>query len=114
MLPVSALDYVFLGATSIMLGAYIALQFYNKNAGGVKEDLAAVGGGAAGVLAFGCPICNTLLVSLLGAAAVLTYYEPLRPAVGVLGIALLIYGRQQPSGMLVFLWSGGRHERGYE
>lgn len=89
MLPASALDYVFLGATSVMLGAYIALQFYSKIAGRVKEDLAAVGGGATGVLAFGCPICNALLVSLLGTVAILTYYEPIRPAVGVLGVALL-------------------------
>ncbi len=89
MVPALMLDYAFLTATSVMLGAYISLHFYSRVAGGVKEDLAAASGGAAGILAFGCPICNALLVSLLGTAAILTYYEPVRPAIGAAGIALL-------------------------
>ncbi len=89
MTPASPLDYFFLVATSAMLGAYLALQFYGKVPSRAKEDLSAVSGGVAGVLAFGCPICNALLVSLFGTAALLTYYDPARPLVGVIGIALL-------------------------
>jgi len=88
MIPASTRDYIFLGATSVMLGGYIGLQFYRKS-GGARGDLAALGGGVTGLLAFGCPICNAILVSLVGTTALLTYYDPVRPAVGVLGIGLL-------------------------
>jgi hypothetical protein len=88
MIPATALDYVFLVATSVLLGGYVGLLYYRKS-GGAREDLAAMGGGVAGIFAFGCPICNAILVSLVGSSALLTYYEPVRPLVGVLGIALL-------------------------
>lgn len=88
MLPASPLDYVFLGATSVMLGGYIGLHFYRKS-GGARGDFAAIGGGVTGLFAFGCPVCNALLVSLVGTGALLTYYEPVRPVVGVLAIGML-------------------------
>ncbi len=88
MIPATPLDYVFLGATSVMLGGYVGLLYY-KRSGGPREDLAAMGGGLAGIFAFGCPICNALLVSLIGSSALLTYYEPVRPLMGFLGMALL-------------------------
>jgi hypothetical protein len=89
MLPASILDYVFLVATSVMLGGYIGLHFYRKSSRGAKGDLAAMGGGVTGLFAFGCPICNAVLVSLVGTGALLTYYEPVRPAMGVLGVGIL-------------------------
>lgn len=88
MIPATPLDYVFLGATSVLLGGYVGLLYYRKS-GGTKEDLAAMGGGLAGIFAFGCPICNVLLVSLVGSSALLTYYEPVRPLIGIVGVALL-------------------------
>jgi hypothetical protein len=88
MVPATALDYFFLAGTSVLLGGYFGLQFYKKS-GGAKEDLAALGGGLAGLFAFGCPICNALLASLMGTSALLTYYDPLRPFLGLLGIGLL-------------------------
>jgi hypothetical protein len=42
-------------------------------------------------LAVGCPLCNKLVVLLLGAAGVLTYFEPIQPVLGVVSVALLGY-----------------------
>lgn len=90
MITVSILDYIFLGATSIMMAAYISFHFYRK-AESRREGYAAAGGSIAGVFAFGCPVCNALLVSLLGTVTIFTFYEPLRPAIGIVGIAALSY-----------------------
>lgn len=50
---------------------------------------------AAGVLstfAVGCPVCNKLVVGLLGASGALTYWAPLQPLLGASSVALLAAG----------------------
>ena len=97
MVPATLLDYFFLAAVSLLLGAYLALRgrpccgSTAKGAGKTapKKDGAAVAGAVGGVIAFGCPVCNVLLVSLFGSAAVLAYIEPLRPWLGVAAVFVL-------------------------
>ncbi len=90
MTPVMTLDYVFLFLTSILFGAYLAIQHYP-----VKEEMkcsaSAFGGGLLGFLGFGCSICNKLLVLLLGVTGVFTLFEPIKPLFGVLGVIFLSY-----------------------
>ncbi|MBI4052841.1 MAG: hypothetical protein HY394_02270 [Candidatus Diapherotrites archaeon] len=93
MVAAAWLDYFFLASTSIMLAALISLKLYFRSGRGLgaKE----IGGGALGFLAFSCPICNALLVALLGGATIMAFVEPLRPLFGVVSIAILgwlIYG----------------------
>ncbi|MDQ3669057.1 MAG: hypothetical protein M3377_02085 [Actinomycetota bacterium] len=47
------------------------------------------GDGAPGFLAVGCPICNKLVVAMLGAGGALSYFGPVQPALGMLGVVLL-------------------------
>jgi len=42
--------------------------------------------------AVGCPICNKLVVGLIGVSGALSYWAPLQPLLGVLSIALLLAG----------------------
>lgn len=84
------LDYAFLTLTSILLGAYAGLHFYGKKISSKKEDVVLAGGTISGIFSFSCPICNTILVSLFGVTFVSAYFEPLRPALGVLGIGVLL------------------------
>lgn len=42
--------------------------------------------------AVGCPICNKLVVALLGVSGALSYWAPLQPLLGLLSIALLAVG----------------------
>jgi hypothetical protein len=88
MIEVTFLDFFFLLSTSVLLGAYVGVSYHKKNNIG-KCDTASVSGGIGGFLAFGCPICNTLLVFLFGTSALLMYLEPYRPLLGWASIAVL-------------------------
>ncbi|MEW6036607.1 MAG: hypothetical protein AB1529_08410 [Candidatus Micrarchaeota archaeon] len=84
MMPASPLDFFFLATTALLGGAYLALP---TNA--CAADGKAAGGTFFGLLAFACPICNKLLVMLLGYAALFEWFDPLRPLLGVVSIAAL-------------------------
>jgi len=89
MIPSTLLDYFFLATTSIMLAVLISLKLYYRSEKqlGAKEFV----GSATGFIAFSCPICNMLLVALLGGATIMAFIEPLRPILGVVSIAVLSY-----------------------
>ncbi|MBS3114520.1 hypothetical protein J4448_05450 [Candidatus Woesearchaeota archaeon] len=78
--------------TSSLLGTYIGLLYYGRIASKNKVcNATAASGGIFGFLTFGCSICNKILVFFLGIAGVLTYFEPLRPLLGILSIGLLLF-----------------------
>ena len=88
MIPTTFLDYFFLTSSSILLGAYIGVHYYKKN-NAKKCNIVTTTSGIGSFLAFGCPICNKLLVLLFGATALMTYFEPYRPILGFMSTALL-------------------------
>ena len=77
------LDYVFLILESILMGL-----FFGLNAPVCATKKAGVGG-VLGFLGFACPICNKLLLLLFGSGLLLTYLEPIRPFLGLLGVFLM-------------------------
>ncbi|MBI2558525.1 hypothetical protein HYW20_04335 [Candidatus Woesearchaeota archaeon] len=92
MTPVGWLEMSSLLITSLLIGAYIGLLYYGKASGKDKAcNASAATGGVFGFLTFGCPICNRILVFLLGITGVLTYFEPLRPSLGILSVGLLSF-----------------------
>ena len=46
-------------------------------------------GGFLSALAVGCPVCNKLVVALIGVSGALTLWAPLQPILGVLSVVLL-------------------------
>lgn len=42
-------------------------------------------------IAIGCPICNKIVVALLGVSGALSYFAPLQPILGIMGVALLVW-----------------------
>jgi len=63
---------------------------------GVKADPHADSGsgritiaGIGAYLAIGCPICNKIIVAVLGVSGALNVFAPLQPVIGALSIALL-------------------------
>ncbi len=84
----TSLDYFFLITSSVLLGSYIAVHLYKKDTA-EKCKIATYSGGAGSFLAFGCPICNKLLVLLFSATTLMTYFEPYRPVLGFASIAVL-------------------------
>ena len=92
MTPVGLLEQAYLLVTSIILGSYIGLLYYGKNYDKSKKcNVAATSGGIFGFLTFGCSVCNKILVFFLGVAGVLTYFEPIRPILGILSTGLLSF-----------------------
>jgi len=84
MTPVYADQYFFWIGTSLLTGALLATYF-----GGLRADRASGAGAAGGVLgylAFGCPICNKLIVALLGVSGAMDYFAPAQPFLGALGL----------------------------
>jgi hypothetical protein len=50
----------------------------------------ALGGGGLTYLAVGCPICNKVVVALLGVSGALSYFAPIQPILGVTGLVLIV------------------------
>jgi len=83
MTPLYWFDTIFLTLESVLTGLFLGI---NVPACAVKK---AGIGGILGFLGFACPVCNKLLLFLFGSGILLTYFEPIRPLVGALGITLL-------------------------
>lgn len=95
MVPRTALDYLYLTTTSVFAGAFVAQRTPTTDS---ADDRFAAGGVVGGFLAFGCPICNVLLLTLFGSSALMTYFEPYRPLLGAVTtvfLAGILYYRHQ-------------------
>ncbi|AQL41808.1 hypothetical protein BV210_03345 [Halorientalis sp. IM1011] len=95
MVPRTGLDYLFLTLTA---GALALYTFQRTPDGG--DDRSAAAGTALGFLAFGCPICNAILLALFSSSALMTYLDPLRPVIGAVSVVVfagLLYVRSQKS-----------------
>lgn len=93
MTPVRTQDDIFLALTALLsaaLGATYALP-----AACSLETGKLTAGGFLSALAVGCPLCNKIVVMLLGVSGALTILAPLQPFIGVtsllmIGIALVV------------------------
>ena len=93
MVPRTALDYLFLVLTAGFLGVY-SVQRVPEETG--SDDGVVTLSTVAGFLAFGCPICNAVLLALFSSSALMTYFDPLRPLIGAVSVVLfggLLYYR---------------------
>lgn len=88
MTPVRGLDYVFWPATSVLVGMLLASYVLPGVRAARAGRRVGLGSGALGWLAIGCPICNKLIVALLGVSGALNYFGPLQPWLGSLGVLL--------------------------
>ncbi|WP_440769147.1 hypothetical protein [Natronorubrum sp. DTA28] len=86
MVPRTALDYGLLSLTAVLVGAYVTQRATLDDCGG---DGCAYGGAAGGFVAVACPHCNAVLVALFSASWLAAYVDPIRPLLGLVGVALL-------------------------
>ncbi|MEP6693723.1 MAG: hypothetical protein ABJB39_03675 [Chloroflexota bacterium] len=89
MTPVRPLDYLFLALGVALFATLTATYALPGPERGVNRGVA---GGILAGLAIGCPVCNKVVVAVLGVAGALSYFEPIQPLLGVFGIALLALG----------------------
>ncbi|HEX6660066.1 MAG TPA: hypothetical protein VF065_18370 [Ilumatobacter sp.] len=84
MTPTRPQDYVFLVVSSVLLGATLAVGRHRTVSG--ARPLA---GGVATYLAVGCPVCNKVVVMLLGTGGAMTWFAPLQPVIAAVGVLVL-------------------------
>ena len=87
MTPARPLDYLFLVAAAPLVGLTGAIALRQRDG---KERSSAVAG-LATALAVGCPVCNKVVVSLIGVSGALGIWAPLQPALGAAALVLLAY-----------------------
>lgn len=89
MTPTSGYEYWLLIAESLLVGLYFGMRkpVTTKTCGTV--------GGILGFLGIACPVCNKLLLFLFGSGLLLSYFEPIRLYVGIIGILLLAFSVQR-------------------
>lgn len=95
MTPTSPLDYAILTISILLLGPLLALAtLYPVSAPGASRlagtgPWRAYGGGLLSFLSVGCPVCNKVVVLLLGFSGAMTFFNPLRPWLGGAAMSLL-------------------------
>ena len=86
MTPVGPWEFPLLVVMATLTGVFLAVRV---------QACAARRAGGGGVISFigiACPICNKILLLVFGGPFLLAYFEPIRPLVTVLGLALLLAG----------------------
>ena len=82
-------DYLILSVEAPLIGLYFGIRsssWATKKAGI---------GGILGFFGFGCSVCNKFLLLLFSSTFILTYFEPVRHYVGVLGMLLFSHALLQ-------------------
>lgn len=85
MTPTRPQDYVFLLVSSLLLGATLAVGRHRTQSGASPLT-----GGVATYLAVGCPVCNKIVVMLLGTGGAMTWFAPLQPVIALVGVGVLV------------------------
>ncbi len=88
MTPILWWNYPVWAATAVMAGlvvaTYVSVRPVGSSVGGTT------GGGLLAFFAVGCPICNKLVVALIGVSGALSFFAPIQPYLAVAGLALLL------------------------
>ena len=76
-------------AASALLAGLVTATYVRRPPAGTAAG-AAASGGLLSFLAVGCPICNKLVVWLIGIGGALSFFAPLQPYLATAGLALLV------------------------
>lgn len=86
MTPVEPEQYVFWALTSLFTGALIATYVDPRLRHGLAGST--VGAGLLGLFAVSCPVCNKVVVALVGTSGASSYFAPVQPLLGLAAVAL--------------------------
>jgi len=91
MTPVTWWDYPVWALSAALIGL-TAATYVRSPASSPPRTARTAGAAILSTLAVGCPICNKVVVALLGVSGALSYWAPLQPVIGVASILLLATG----------------------
>jgi len=94
MTPVTWWDYPIWVTSALLIGLTAATYVRTAGVavGGPDRSMRTLGATLLSTFAIGCPICNKLVVGLIGVSGALSYWAPLQPLLGMLSIMLLLAG----------------------
>ncbi len=94
MTPVTWWDYQIWATSALLIGLFAAtyVRVGDVAATGSDRSPRALGASLLATFAIGCPTCNKLVVAAIGVSGALSYWAPLQPLLGVLGVVLLLTG----------------------
>ena len=87
---VRAIDYVILSITAGLIGLIFAIRVPESDAS-ETQGTRTVWGGFVSFLAVGCPVCNQLVVGLVGTSGALSWWAPVQPLVGLAAVGILLW-----------------------
>ncbi len=90
MTPVLWWNYPVWLATALLAGLLVATYVRSPDSGS-SPTVGLTGGGVLSVLAVGCPVCNKLVVALVGLSGALNLWAPIQPILGVASLGLLAW-----------------------
>ena len=93
MTPVTWWDYPVWALSAALVGLTVAtyVRVRGTDRGHAPDRVrATLAATIVSTFAVGCPICNKLVVGLIGVSGALSYWAPLQPVLGVLSIGLLM------------------------
>lgn len=86
MIPVKAFDWVVLIAMSVLTGGLVVTFVLDRNSFvGARAGLAS---GILGWFAVSCPLCNKVVLGLLGTSGTAAWFEPAQPFMGAVAVLL--------------------------
>lgn len=86
------IDYVIWAITSTLIGLVFAIRLpESQHEEQERNDMRTVWGGFVSFLAVGCPVCNQLVVGLLGTSGAISWWAPAQPFVGAVAIAVVLW-----------------------
>jgi hypothetical protein len=91
MTPVTWWDYPVWALSALLVGLIAATYVRTAGASVAARDTTkrTLGATLLSTFAIGCPICNKLIVALIGVSGALSYWAPLQPVLGALSLGLL-------------------------
>jgi hypothetical protein len=91
MTPVLWWNYPVWAVSAVLAGLIAATYVRARGVTAAAPDLSrrTLGATLLSTFAVGCPVCNKLVVALIGASGALGYWAPLQPILGVLSVAIL-------------------------
>jgi hypothetical protein len=86
--PVATFDWVTLIAISLLTGALVGTYFLGQSS--MVGTRVGAGSGVLGWFAVSCPLCNKVVLLVLGTSGATSIFEPLQPLLGGLAVVLAL------------------------
>jgi len=89
MTPVGDWEVILLVLLSIISGIYIIVR--RPFCDTANSENTATAGGIVGFLGLACPVCNKILLLAFGSEFLLTYFDPIRVYVTMIGLFIMVW-----------------------